>query len=90
MVRVHVLIGYLVVGGVSDGVFFGHGYLFSRYMRFFVRFLSRFSSRHPSVLVLRANRGDGKPRAHESKVGRYDSLKDGSDGLFACSLKYVV
>lgn len=52
MVRVHVLIGYLVAGGVSDGVFFGHVCLFSRYMRFFVRFLSRFSSRHPSVLVL--------------------------------------
>lgn len=57
MVQVHVLIGYLVAGGVSDGVFFGHVYLFSRYMRFFVRFLSRFSSRHPSVLALRANRG---------------------------------
>ena len=86
----HVLIGYLVAGGVSDGVFFGHVYLFSRYMRFFVRFLSRFSSRHPSVLVLRANRGDGEPRAHASKVERCDSLKDGSDGLFACSLRCVV
>lgn len=68
MVHVHVLIGYLVAGGVSDGVFFGHVCLFSRYGRFFVRFLSRFSSRHPSVLVLRANRGDGEPRAHASKV----------------------
>lgn len=70
--------------------FFGHVYLFSRYMRFFVRFLSRFSSRHPSVLVLRANRGDGEPRAHASKVERCDSLKDRSDGLFACSLRYLV
>ena len=90
MVRVHVLIGYLVAGGVSDGVFFGHICLFSRYGRFFVRFLSRFSSRHPSVLVLRANRGDGEPRAHASKVERCNSLKDRSDGLFARSLKCVV
>lgn len=90
MVRVHVLIGYLVAGGVSDGVFLGHVCLFSRYGRFFVRFLSRFSSRHPSVLVLRANRGDGEPRAHASKVERCDSLKDRSDGLFARSLRCVV
>lgn len=53
----HVLIGYLVAGGVSDRVYIGQVCLFSRYMRFFVRFLSRFSSRHPSVLALRANRG---------------------------------
>ena len=90
MVRVHVLIGYLVAGGVSDGVFFGHVCLLSRYGRFFVRFLSRFSSRHPSVLVLRANRGDGEPRAHASKVERCNSLKDRPDGLFACSLRCVV
>lgn len=90
MVQVHVLIGYLVAGGVSDGVFFGHNCLLSRYMRFFVRFLSRFSSRHPFVLVLRANRGDGEPRAHASKVERCDSLKDRSDGLFARSLRGVV
>lgn len=90
MVRVHVLIGYLVAGGVSDGVFFGHICLFSPYGRFFVRFLSRFSSRHPSVLVLRANRGDGEPRAHASKVERCDSLRDRSDGLFARSLRCVV
>ena len=90
MVRVQVLIGYLVAGGVSDGVFFGHICLFSRYGRFFVRFLSRFSSRHPSVLVLRANRGDGEPRAHASKVERCNSLKDRSDGLFARSLRCVV
>lgn len=81
MIRVRVLIGYLVAGGVSDGVYFGHICLFSPYGRFFVRFLSRFSSRHPSVLVLRANRGDGEPRAHASKVERCDSLKDGSDEL---------
>lgn len=74
----------------QTGSFFGHVYLFSRYMSFFVRFLSRFSSRHPFVLVLRANRGDGEPRAHASKVERCDSLKDGSDGLFACSLRCVV
>ena len=86
----HVLIGYLVAGGVSDGVFFGHVCLLSRYMRFFVRFLSRFSSRHPSVLALRTNRGGGKPRAHASKVERCDSLKGGSDGFFARSLRCVV
>ena len=62
-------------------VFFGHVCLFSRYGRFFVRFLSRCSSRHPSVLVLRANRGNGEPRAHASKVERCDSLKDRSDEL---------
>lgn len=72
----HVLIGCLVAGGVSDGVFFGHVCLFSRYGRFFVRFLSRFCSRHPSVLVLRANRGDGEPRAHASKVEGCNSLKE--------------
>ena len=88
--KVHVLIGYPVAGGVSDGVIFGRVYLFSRYMRFFVRFLSWFSSRHPSVLVLRANRGDGEPRAHASKVERCDSLKNKSDGLFARSLRCVV
>lgn len=91
MVQVHVLIGYLVAGGVSDGVFFGQVCLFSRYMRFFVRFLSRFSSRHSSVLALRANRGgDGEPRAHANKVERRDSLKNKSDGLFARSLRCVV
>lgn len=72
------------------GLFFGHVGLFSRYGRFFVRFLSRFSSRHPSVLVLRTNRGDGEPRAHASKVERCGSLKDRSDGLFAHSLRCVV
>ncbi len=76
MVHVHVLIGYLVAGGVSDGLFFGHICLFSRHGRFFVRFLSRFSSRYPSVLVLRANRGDGEPRAHASKVEGCNSLKE--------------
>lgn len=90
MVRVHALIGYLVAGGVSDGVFFGHICLFSRYGRFFVRFLSRFSSRHPSVLVLRANRG-GWRAAGACKQGRgCNSLKDRFDGLFARSLGCVV
>lgn len=60
---------------------------FRCYMSFFVRFLSRFSSRHPFVLVLRANRGDGEPRALASKVERCDSLKDRSDGLFRLLLK---
>ena len=74
----------------QTGSFFGRVCLFSRHGRSFVRFLSRFSSRHPSVLVLRTNRGDGEPRAHASKVERCDSLKDRSDGLFACSLRCVV
>lgn len=90
MVQVHVLIGYLVAGGVSDGVFFWSRLSLFALYEVLVRFLSQFSSRHPSVLVLRTNRGDGEPRAHASKVERCDSLKDRFDGLFARSLRCVV
>ena len=71
------------------GLFWSRLSLFALY-EVLVRFLSQFSSRHPSVLVLRTNRGDGEPRAHASKVERCDSLKDRFDGLFARSLRCVV